>query len=220
MQYTSRVCLSICVHTSYCKYTLLESLCHQCISQLHTTSSWPRTETTCGPTSAIGATAWQQRRQEIVVKMARVHSLCPLWLQQMSTTTTRGQQRLYCERWAAIETVYSILNIYSMHDTWESLSFPFTTAISPVEHMVCWISVQCVYVTNDAHVCFNLSTQFLCCSYTVWSLHNLLIVCTCTDCMCLTQAHPTMSYIPLAIYNSTGAHNEKEHLMPTGISLV
>jgi len=31
------------------------------------------------------------------------------------------------------------------------------TAVSPAEHMVCWISVQCVY-----DVCFSLSSQVLC----------------------------------------------------------
>ena len=145
-------------------------------------------------TTAMVATTWQQTRRECFLFDHQ-------WLQQMSTTTTRGQQRLYCERWAAIETVYSILNIYSMHDTWESLSFPFTTAISPVEHMVCWISVQCVYVTNDVCICFSLSTQFLCCSYPVWDpciICSLCVVwCACTDCMCLTQARPTTSCIPL-----------------------
>jgi len=34
------------------------------------------------------------------------------------------------------------------------------TAISPAEQTVCWISVQCVYVTSD--VCFSQSTQVLC----------------------------------------------------------
>ena len=79
-------------------------------------------------------------------------------------------------------------NIYSRHDIWEGLSCPCIW----YSHLCCWAYVVlCVY-TNDMHVCFSLSAQFLCCSYmySLRSMHNLLIVYTCTDCTCLTQARP------------------------------
>ena len=60
----------------------------------------------------------------------------------------------------------------------------------------------CVCISGDVHTCFSLSTQFLCCSYSLRSIFIVHCVTQCTsfmDCMCLTQACPTTSYIPLVI---------------------
>ena len=61
------------------------------------------------------------------------------------------------------------------------------------------LSQRGVCVTSDMRVCFSLSTQFLCCSYSLRSIHCSLCIaqCACIDCICLTQARPTMPCIPL-----------------------
>jgi len=96
------------------------------------------------------------------------------YVYQTSTMTMRGTQRLIGASTEGVswETDCNINrsnvnDIYSRHYIWEYLS-------CPAEHMVCWISVQCVYVTNDVCISFSLSTQFLCCSYSVW---NPCILC-------------------------------------------
>jgi len=82
----------------------------------------------------------------------------------------------YCEGWTATDTVATYT--YSRQTSERaSVVHVYSTFICAVEHMVCWTSVRCVYVTNDV-------ARFLCCSYvySLRSMHNLLIVCTCTDC--------------------------------------
>ena len=73
-----------------------------------------------------------------------------------------------------------------------------STAISPAEHMVCWISAKCV---ND--VCFSLSTQMLCLAIQseIHAIFAHCVKCSILACVSLMQAFPTMSYIPLPVHS-------------------
>ena len=171
-------------------------------------------------TTEMGATAWQQRWREIAVKTARVLSLCPpMTLPTGTSYSTERQQRQWqshrdfiealpegvlwetgCNRlWRHMKTLYrngsNINCIHSMtrHGIWECLNCPCMKP-SPAEHMVCWISMQCVYVTASA---CQLNS---CIVATVWDpcIAWSMIVCV-VRVILVWRGCAMLSHIPMAV---------------------
>ena len=166
--------------------------------------------------TAMGATAWQQWRQEIAMKIVSKSAfrlstndssvMGISYVYWTSTMTMRGHRDFIEGLTVGVSWETGCSRNESKLVTYTCILKALHLRVPVYSHLSCWAhgaldQCACVYVTNDVCICFSLSTQFLCCSYPVWdpciicSLH--VVWCACTDCMCLTQARPTTSCIPL-----------------------
>jgi len=143
------------------------------------------------------ATAWHQDSEN-------AFCLSTQWLDGDYQMSTRGPRN--CSEALDYRERHEQCKSDSRHDIRECFQLSMLTAISLAENMVCYRSVCSVYITQLC-VCLLQPVDWVLvlCMWLLSEIHALLVVCStmyqcaCIDCICLTQAWPTMSRIPLVV---------------------
>ena len=219
------ICLSVClsVHMSYCKYILSQIKFASLVNSnlLHMTAT-TRTETTrtlgptCSVATAMRATAGQQRWWECFLS---IHQ----WLQVATYTEHHQQQQQVANGQVPIRRLENETSQSSLPEsvTWETgcnMNRSNVTATRTSESKYSHprvLTAQCaesVCSLCTSPVCFSLSTQFLCCSSSLRSIHCSLCVAQCTAYISLRVAPQCPAFhcsVDIYIHSNKSVQNKK-----------